>query len=116
MKMSSNTPSGFTLDLSASSNIIGVGNKSKDHIWDKVSTVVTLMAAPKSIKVIFMGFPLTKVVTTRTQGFAYFSVTNPVDIKLATFHLLEFYQVLSFVFLVSWNIAPSLFWNKFVNP
>lgn len=85
MTMSSNTHSSFTLDLSANSNMVGVGNKSKVHILDKVSIVITLMDTPKSIKVFFIGYPMINLVTTRILWFAYFLITNMIDIKLAIF-------------------------------
>jgi len=65
--------------------MVGVGNKSKVPILDKVSIVITLMVEPKSIKVFFIGCPLINMVTTGIAGSTYFLVTNPVDIKLASF-------------------------------
>jgi len=85
MKTYSNTPSSLTLDLSANSNIVGVGSRSKHPIWDSASLAITLMATPKSIKVFHIGYPLMKVVTTGITGSASFLMGNLVDIRLASF-------------------------------
>ena len=52
--ISSSIPSGWIVDLSASSKIVGVGHKFFNPRSFKVSLVIILIAAPKSTRVLEM--------------------------------------------------------------
>jgi hypothetical protein len=66
----SNIPSGITFVLSANSKIVGVGlRRGFNYNSSKVVVVITLMAAPRSMRVFPMGTLLMVIVT---MGFPRF--------------------------------------------
>lgn len=71
---SSKIPSGITLILSTNSKMVGVGRRRGcNYNCSKVVAVITLMAAPRSMRVFLMGTSLVVMVTTGFHGFPYFT-------------------------------------------
>ena len=71
--ISSKIPSGMTLVLSSNSKIVVVGlRRGFNYNSSKVVTIITLMAAPRSMRLFPMGTLLMVIVTMRFPGFAYF--------------------------------------------
>jgi len=70
--ISSKVPSGITLVLSANSKIVGVGlRRGFSCNSSKVVTVITLMVAPRSMRVFPMETSLMVMVTTGFPGFPF---------------------------------------------
>ena len=70
---SSNTPSGFILDLSANSNIVGVGRMLRMLSSLIVCKVITFMAVPKSMRVFGIYVPFIHTMTIGFPGSSYLS-------------------------------------------
>jgi hypothetical protein len=85
--ISSSIPSGTTLDLSANSRTVVVGQRFCRFKYLIVSNVITLIAAPKSINVLEIEKLLIVIVTIGIPGSTYFSIEMVFDIRLARFQI-----------------------------
>ena len=83
--ISSSTFSGTTLDLLASSKIVVVCRIFGKFKHCMVSIVMTLIAAPQSIRVLETEKLLIEIVIIGIPGSIYFSIVVFVDIRLANF-------------------------------
>jgi len=82
--MSSSIPSGTTLDLSASSKIVVVGQIFENFKYFIVSMVMKFIADPRLINVLRTEKLLIEMVTIDIPGSIYFSIVVFADMRLAS--------------------------------